>query len=212
MVPRTLHPDNLTARHPAATIRRVRLVLASASPRRRELLGWLGVEFVVDAADVDERPLPSESAEQLVRRLAAAKACATAARQRAAWVLAADTVVEIDGDVLGKPADPAGAATMLARLGGREHRVVTAFVLLAPGGTVRADEVVVSRVHFRPLRPAAIAAYAESGEPLDKAGAYAIQGRGAALVSSIDGSVTNVIGLPLREVEGALAEAGLLAR
>ena len=190
----------------------MRLVLASASPRRRELLGWLGVEFVVDPADVDERPLPDESAAQLVRRLAAAKADATAAQRPAAWVLAADTVVEIDGDVLGKPANPADAVTMLARLAGREHRVVTGFVLVAPDGMTRADEVVVSRVCFRPLRPAAIAAYADSGEPLDKAGGYAIQGRGAALVSSIEGSFTNVIGLPLQEVEAALAEAGLLAR
>jgi septum formation protein len=211
VLPRTSRPDNLTARQPAATIRRVRLVLASASPRRHELLGWLGIDFVVDAADVDERPRPGESAERLVRRLAAAKASAGAARWRTAWVLAADTVVEIDGDILGKPVDPADAAAMLARLGGREHRVVTGFVLIEPGGAVRADESVVSRVCFRALRRAVIAAYVESGEPFDKAGGYAIQGRGAALVSSIEGSFTNVIGLPLVEVERALAEAGLLA-
>ena len=185
-------------------------VLASASPRRRELLGWLGVPFVVDAADVDERPQTSESAEELVRRLASAKASAGAARHRAAWVLAADTVVEIDGDILGKPVDRADAAAMLARLAGRVHRVVTGFALAAPGGALRAEERVVSRVQFRPLTAAAIAAYVETDESLDKAGAYAAQGRGSALIARIDGSFSNVIGLPLLEVERALTEVGLL--
>ena len=186
----------------------MQLVLASASPRRRELLGWLGIDFVVVSADVDERPRPGESAAQLVRRLAAAKASAGAARRRAAWVLGADTVVEIDGDILGKPVDRADAAAMLGRLGGREHRVVTGFVLLDPGGAVQADESVISRVRFRPLRPAVIATYVESGEPLDKAGGYAIQGLAGTFVVKLVGSYTNVVGLPLYESIALLAGEG----
>src|SRR5262249_7719142 len=113
---------------------------------------------------------------------------------------------------LGKPADVAAASVMLGRLAGREHRVSTGFALLAPGGTVQASEVVVTRVRFRALAPDAIAAYVASGEPEGKAGGYAIQGRGAALIESIDGSLTNVIGLPLVEVGRVLEEAGLLER
>src|SRR5207237_376275 len=187
MVPRRSGPDNLTAHRQVATIRRVPLVLASASPRRRELLGWLGVPFVVDAADVDERPQMSESAEELVRRLASAKASAGAARHRAAWVLAADTVVEIDGDILGKPVDRPDPAAMLVRLGGRVHRVVTGFALAAPGGALRAAERVVSRVQFRPLTAAAVPAYVETDESLDTAAAYAPPARGAAAPPRRDG-------------------------
>lgn len=186
------------------------LVLASASPRRRELLGWLGVRFEVDVAKVDERPRPGEPAAALVERLAHDKARAVAARRPDAWVLAADTTVEIDGDLIGKPADRHEAAAMLARLAGREHRVWTGFALIEPGSAVRAAATVMSRVRFRPLPPAVVAAYAASGEADDKAGAYAIQGRGAALIETVEGSFTNVIGLPLAEVERALGEAGLL--
>jgi septum formation protein len=127
-------------------------------------------------------------------------------------VLAADTAVTIDDLVLGKPVDRAEAAAMLVRLAGREHRVVTGFALLGPGAALRADGVVESRVRFRPLDPAAIRAYVDTGEPDDKAGAYAIQGRGTGLIASVDGSLTNVMGLPLEEVERALGEAGLLGR
>ena len=188
------------------------LVLASASPRRRELLAWLGVEHVVEAADVDERPLAEETAFRLVGRLAVAKAAAIAARRPHDWVLGADTIVELDGELLGKPADRRDGAAMLARLSGREHRVATGFALLAPGGIVRTAEVVQSVVRFRRIAARALAAYLETGEPDDKAGAYAIQGRGAALIESVDGSFTNVMGLPLVEVERALVEAGLLVR
>jgi septum formation protein len=188
------------------------LVLASASPRRRELLGWLVGGWVLDAAEIDERPAPKEAADSLVRRLALAKARAVGSRRPPAWVLGADTVVEIDGEVLGKPADAAAATAMLGRLAGREHRVSTGFALLAPGGMVKAAEVVVTRVRFRPLAPDAIAAYVASGEPEGKAGGYAIQGRGAGLIERIDGSLTNVIGLPLVEVGRVLEEAGLLDR
>lgn len=187
------------------------LVLASASPRRHELLRWLVAEFEIDVPAVDESSPAGEEAASLVRRLARAKAAAVAERRPSAWVLGADTIVELDGEVLGKPADAEEAVRMLARLSGREHRVYTGVALLGPGG--RHDEdTVCSRVVFRPLDPARIAAYVATGEPLDKAGAYAVQGRGAGLIERVVGSFTNVIGLPLTEVGRLLGGAGLLAR
>jgi septum formation protein len=186
-----------------------RLVLASASPRRRQLLAWLGIAYDVDAADVDETPRPGETAVDMVRRLAREKAEVVARRVRERWILAADTTVELDGVVFGKPADTADACRMLERLAGREHRVATGFALVAPGGGLRALEVTVTRVTFRPLDARAIAAYADSGEPEGKAGGYAIQGVGAGLIARVDGSFTNVIGLPLVEVGRVLADAGL---
>jgi septum formation protein len=187
------------------------LVLASASPRRREILRWLVSEYDLDTALIDESPRAGETAQALVSRLARAKAEAVAVRRPDAWILAADTIVEIDGDVLGKPADAREAAAMLGRLSGREHRVFTGFTLLAPGGRHRGGTVA-SRVVFHQLDPRRIESYVATGEPLDKAGAYAIQGRGAGLVARVDGSLTNVIGLPLGEVGTVLGEAGLLAR
>jgi septum formation protein len=187
-----------------------RLVLASASPRRRQLLAWLGIAYDVDAADVDETPRPGETAVDMVRRLAREKAEVVARRVRERWILAADTTVELDGVVFGKPADTADAYRMLERLAGREHRVATGFALVAPGGGLRALEVTVTRVTFRPLDARAIAAYVDSGEPEGKAGGYAIQGVGAGLIARVDGSFTNVIGLPLVEVGRVLADAGLL--
>jgi septum formation protein len=188
------------------------LFLASASPRRRELLRWLGVEYAVEPADVDERPHPGEAVPDMVRRLAHAKASAVAASRGRDWVLGCDTMVEIDGVILGKPEDAAEARSMLHRLAGREHRVATGFSLLGPGGRVAAAEVVMTRVRFRPLDAHTIADYVASGEAADKAGSYAIQGLGAGLIDRIEGSFTNVIGLPLVEVGHALEEAGLLAR
>jgi septum formation protein len=189
-------------------MRRV-LVLASASPRRHQLLAWLGIPFTIDSADVDETPHPEEDAARMVARLARAKAMAVAARRPEAWVLGADTTVEVDGVLLGKPADDGEAAVMLARLAGREHRVSTGFALVAPGGTPRVVDVVRTRVVFRPLAEHAIRAYVASGEPDGKAGGYAIQGLGAGLIERIDGSFTNVMGLPVTEVARALAEAGI---
>ena len=191
-------------------MRRV-LVLASGSPRRHQLLAWLGIPFTIDSADVDETPHPEEDAARMVARLARAKAMAVAARRPDAWVLGADTTVEVDGVLLGKPADDGEAAAMLARLAGREHRVSTGFALVAPGGTPRVVDVVRTRVVFRPLDERAIRAYVASGEPDGKAGGYAIQGLGAGLIERIDGSFTNVMGLPVTEVARALAEAGFRA-
>ena len=188
------------------------LVLASASPRRRELLRWLVAEYELETAHVDESPRPGEPAVALVARLARAKAEAVASRWPEAWILAADTIVEIDGDVLGKPADASEAIAMLRRLSGREHRVFTGFTLLAPGDGDRRGGTVESRVVFHELDDRLIEGYVATGEPLDKAGSYAIQGRGAGLVARVEGSFTHVSGLPLGEVGAVLGEAGLLAR
>lgn len=179
-----------------------RLVLASGSPRRRELLALLGVHFDVVPADLDETPRRGEEPTAHVLRLASAKANAVARGNPDGLVVAADTVVDLDGEILGKPVDPDDAARMLRALSGRRHRVHT--------GVVVADdiELVTSIVHFDELFPTDVDRYVASGEPLDKAGAYAIQGRAAAFIRAVHGSVTNVIGLPLAEVRRMLVEAG----
>jgi septum formation protein len=183
------------------------IVLASGSPRRTQLLTLLGIAHTVDAAhEVDETPRPGEDPEALARRLAAEKADGVAHRHPGVPVLAADTVVVLDGEVLNKPVDAADAEAMLARLAGREHVVVTAVALAHDGRVdVRADR---TRVWFRPLSPATIRAYVATGEPLDKAGAYGLQGYGAVLVDRIDGDCFGVIGLSLRLVVDLLDAAG----
>ncbi len=181
------------------------LLLASASPRRRELLARCALPFEVVPADVDETPEPGETPAQLVRRLALAKAAAVAARHPGAVVLAADTIVARDGVIFGKPIDPADACRMLRRLAGGAHDVLTGFCVVGPRGEVD-DGVVVSHVEFRPLSDEEIKAYVDSGEPLDKAGAYAIQGGAAAFVTRIEGSYSNIVGLPLRAVASQLAQ------
>lgn len=200
------------------------LVLASASPRRRDLLTRMGHRFSVVAADVDESPRPGESAVDLVRRLALAKAEAVAADRDDVVVIGADTVVEVDGDVLGKPADDAEAAAMLGRLAGRTHRVVTGVAVLrrsarpvppvgsaASAGSSAAVTVVaeVTEVTFGPLSAVDIAGYVATGEPRDKAGAYAIQGIGGQFVASITGNYDNVVGLPTHRLRLLLAEHGV---
>ena len=187
------------------------LVLASASPRRKELLERCGLQLTVRPADVDESPLDGEGAERMALRLAQAKATTVAEElsDAAHIVVAADTVVVLDGHALGKPRDVHHAARILSRLHGREHEVVTGFAL------VRSDnpqgcwsQCVTTRVRFRRLGDDQIAAYVATGEPTDKAGAYGIQGVGAMLVESISGSYTNVVGLPLAEVLEGLAVIG----
>lgn len=183
------------------------IVLASASPRRTQLLSLLGIAHEVDARhDVDETPGRDEAPVALAVRLARAKAERVAARHADRLVLAADTVVVLAGAVLGKPGSAGEAEAMLARLAGREHEVVTA-VALAAGGRVtqRVDR---TRVRFRPVDAATIRRYVATGEPLDKAGAYGLQGYGAVLVERIEGDCFGVIGLPLRLVVELLAEAG----
>jgi len=179
-----------------------RLVLASASPRRRQLLAQLGLTFTVVPADVDETPLPGEGPLDLVRRLAAAKACAVEGHP----VLAADTIVEVDGQILGKPLDAAAARQMLARLSGRSHHVHTGVALRA--GDRLEVEVITTEVTFVSLAPADVEWYLATGEPYDKAGAYAIQGAGGVFVASIHGSASNVVGLPLTTVAALLDRIG----
>ena len=196
------------------------LILASASPRRRELLASLDLDFTVRPATVDETPNPGERPRDLVRRLAREKAEAGAqdgeqatsegardAGQGHEWVLAADTIVVIEGEVLGKPADRTEARRMLKRLQGRWHLVLTGVALRPPDGdTLHAVES--TRVLFAELTPEQIDWYAETGEPDDKAGAYAVQGLGALFVSEIDGNYSNVVGLPLPTVRQLFEGAG----
>ena len=179
------------------------LVLASASPRRRELLERVGVALEVRPADVDEAPRAGEPPAGYVARIARAKA--EAARAPGRWVLAADTTVTIDGAILGKPDDAGEAAAMLRRLAGRVHQVITAFAIAGP---VERDGLVATDVAMIAMDEPAIADYVATGEWRGKAGAYAIQGIAAALVREVRGSVSNVIGLPLAEVLEALRAVG----
>ncbi|MBI3797465.1 MAG: septum formation inhibitor Maf [Deltaproteobacteria bacterium] len=186
------------------------LILASASPRRRELLQRIGVVFVVIPSDTSEAAQPGELAQEYALRVASEKAQDVAQRHPGIWVLGADTIVEIDGEVLGKPRDAADGQRMLSKLSGRTHRVMTAFALLDGDSRVRMRQVVTSRVTFKPLSAAQIGEYLATGEPFDKAGAYAVQGVGASLVERVEGSYTNIVGLPMAEVQAALRAVGLL--
>jgi septum formation protein len=181
-------------------------ILASASPRRRALLAALGIAFEVMKPDIDETVLPGEAPDDYVRRLSQDKAAAVArAHPPPACILAADTSVVLDGEILGKPATPDEAWAMLARLRGRMHTVTSAITLLhhahaddAPRMAERArTQVVHTQVHLRAYSDAEIEAYIATGDPFDKAGGYAIQHRGFAPVARIEGSESNVIGLPL---------------
>ncbi len=191
------------------------LVLASASPRRRELLRSIGLDPEILITDVDETPRPGEPAETLAARLAADKARAARPAVGAdRLLLAADTVVLLDGESLGKPADAAEAREMLGRLSGRRHEVHTAVHLLrtAPDRAEpdrEAAATVVTGVRFRPCGAEWIEGYVASGEPFGKAGAYAIQGLGALLVAGIEGSWSNVVGLPLEALPGLFADVGV---
>lgn len=205
------------------------LVLASASPRRNELLARFGRPFVVRPADVDETVHPGEGAADLVRRLAAVKAEAAMAQaaESDVVVLAADTVVVVDDEILGKPVNATEAASMLARLSGRTHQVLTGVALARrtdPVASVDSGigaetagvgsaqslfvEVEATEVTFVTLEPSDIDWYVATGEPLDKAGAYGIQGQGGLFVSSIRGNYDNVVGLPLPTVRALLADVG----
>lgn len=186
-----------------------RLFLASASPRRRELLQQLGLSFEMIVADVPERPAPGESPAQYVSRVARDKARAALARLPAGddvLVLGADTEVVVDGEVFGKPADAAAATAMLQRLAGRAHEVISALWLLTHGREEAAVQV--SRVTFAALSAARIEAYVATGEWFGKAGSYAIQGRAAAFITHLDGSYSGVMGLPLHAVAELLARYG----
>jgi len=187
------------------------IYLASRSPRRAELLRQIGVEFEVFASDVDERQLGTESPEEYVSRLAQTKArvaAAEIAEKKTSWVvLAADTTIAIDGDIIGKPADPSQCRCFLRRLSAREHLVLTA---VAVATNERLDlRLTRNRVKFRELSEAEIASYCSSPEPMDKAGAYAIQGKAAVFVERLEGSYSAVMGLPLCETAELLRAANI---
>ena len=184
-----------------------RLILASASPRRRELLERVGYTLDIRPPDIDETEHPGEEPAAYVARLARAKAevVARTVREPGVWVIAADTTVTVDGAILGKAATAEEAAAMLRRLSGRVHQVMTAVTI---EGERRRDVVVISDVVMIELDDEALADYVASGDWRGKAGAYAIQGIAAALVREVRGSVTNVMGLPLAEVIAALRELG----
>jgi septum formation protein len=185
------------------------LVLASGSPRRHELLARLGVLFDVVVSDAPETLVPTLPPEAQAAVLAGRKARLIASRLGAGLVLGADTMVVLDNEVLGKPRHGEDAVRMLGWLSGRAHRVITGLVLIdAASGAERASSVV-SSVCLRPLHDDDIVGYVATGEPNDKAGAYAIQGLGAALIAGFDGCFTNVVGLPLCETARLLDEAGI---
>jgi septum formation protein len=188
-----------------------RLILASASPRRQELLGLLALPFEVIPSEVDEAALVRELGEQLLpaemaRRLAELKAADVAARHPDALVLGADTIVVLGDAILGKPVSPDDARRMLALLSGRTHQVITGIALR---GGVSVSDAVSTGVTFRELTSREIDAYVATGEPMDKAGAYALQGRAAVLIEGIHGDYTNVVGLPVPRLAILLRRYGI---
>ena len=179
-------------------------ILASASPRRRRFLENLGIDFTIHVADVDETPNPTENPQDFVCRLAFEKADAVSQKHQKSWVLGADTVVVLEGEILGKPMGESSARDMLKNLSGRSHEVWTGFCLRNIENLVVGKQAVKTEVRFSALTEDIIDAYIATGEPLDKAGSYGIQGKGGFLVEQIHGSYSNVVGLPLTEVVNVL--------
>lgn len=182
------------------------LVLASSSPRRQQMLRTMGLDFTVAPAEVDETPLPGETPQSFASRMAEAKARAVADFHPDAWVLGADTVVTRDGVILGKPRDRADALAILQHLVGRTHQVLSAICLCSLAQGIERTEVDATGVTFINAPDQLLMAYIATGEPLDKAGAYGIQGAGAFLVRRIEGSCANVIGLPIDRVISLLLQ------
>jgi septum formation protein len=193
----------------AAAIESPQLILASASPRRRELLAQLALPFSVIPANIEEQQLPDEPPRTYVVRMAQSKAAHLAQQYPDALVLGADTIVVLDNHVLGKPENTIAAHQMLQRLSGRQHTVITGVALLQQRQQFLRLDMVSTLVRFRPLLHTDIERYVATGEPFDKAGAYAIQGGAAAFVVSVEGCYTNVVGLPLRRTAALLRSAGL---
>jgi len=186
------------------------LILASKSPRRRYLLKQAGLSFTVIPADFDESSITPTEPTQYVRKLAEAKAREVAVRYPRSWVIGADTIVLIDGTILGKPASIAEARTMLNHLSGKTHQVLTGYAILCLAKERSFSEAVQTAVCFKKLTGKEIEWYIRSEEPFDKAGAYAIQGLGTFIVKSINGSYTNVVGLPVCEVISFLIQEGAI--
>ncbi|MBM4270688.1 MAG: septum formation inhibitor Maf [Deltaproteobacteria bacterium] len=187
-----------------------RFILASASPRRVELLTLLGLPFEIVPSDVEEAFLPGETPRKHVLRLSEEKARRISERYPEAWVMGADTIVIINGEVLGKPRTSAEAKDMLAKLSGQVHRVFTGFAVMRMRGDFIVSDAVESSVLFREIPEDEMVWYIRSEEPYDKAGAYAVQGMGAFFIKEIRGSYTNVMGLPLCEVVDVLKRIGAI--
>ena len=186
-------------------------ILASVSPRRKMLLKETGLDFEVIPSGVHETFRSGETVHEHVMRLSREKAGEVSSRRPGSWVLAADTVVVIDGEVIGKPRTPRDARMMLTRLSGREHTVVTGFTVMHGAGTSCVSDAVESKVLFKTIPDDEIEWYITTDEPYDKAGGYAVQGKAAFFIKEIRGSHTNVIGLPLCEVMEALKNAGVVS-
>jgi len=185
------------------------LILASSSPRRRDLLSSLGLQFHVVPAELQEIPAPHEAARDFAVRVAEKKALVVGTNHPHAWVIGADTIVVVEGEILGKPLDRADAKRMLQRLADREHLVLTGYVLLKMAAEKKLKGVEETQVKINTLEEREIEWYINTGEPFDKAGGYAIQGKGAFMVEWIKGSYTNVVGLPLCQLIRLFKEAGV---
>jgi len=182
-----------------------RIILASSSPRRKELLQSVGIKLEVIAPSSDESLLPNENPKDHALRLASEKAISVSKNLEGdILVIGADTIVVIEDEILGKPANEEDARIILSRISGRAHNVLTAFSIAQPKNEILHSEVVDTRVRVKTLEPEEIEGYIKTGEPMDKAGAYGIQGIGAFMIKGIEGSYTNVVGLPLFEVLEAL--------
>ena len=186
------------------------IILASASPRRQQYLQDLGLTFSVRTAAITEQPNEKEDPTAFVKRMAREKAAVVRTSFPEAWIIGGDTIVCLDLRILGKPVDKEDAVVQLMALSGREHSVRTGFCVTHAGRGVEVTQVVVTKVLFAPFSEATARAYVATGESLDKAGAYAIQGKGACLVQSIEGSYSNVVGLPLCELLQVLQEHGVI--
>ncbi|XOF34415.1 MAG: Maf family protein [Candidatus Electrothrix sp. YB6] len=186
------------------------LILASASPRRQQLLRDLGIDFTVLPADINETPQAGETSAGFALRMAEEKTACIARQHPAAWVIGADTVVTFDGRILGKPADAAHALKMLRSLRGRTHQVITGLALACMDKNRQESLTRTTEVSFADVPDAVLSAYIRTGEPLDKAGAYGIQAKGGFLVRSITGSCTNVIGLPLSTCISLLLQCNII--
>lgn len=187
-----------------------RFILASKSPRRSEMLTKLGLDFDIIPSGAEESPIPGETPEEHVVRLAEAKALDIGSRYPDQWIIAADTIVVIGRSILGKPETESEALEMLGRLSGQEHSVLTGFSVLHFGKRKKEYRAVQTAVRMKTLSPGEMRWYVRTGEPFDKAGGYAIQGIGSFMIESIHGSYTNVVGLPLCELVEALTRLGAM--
>ncbi|MGH7800288.1 MAG: Maf family protein [Thermodesulfobacteriota bacterium] len=189
----------------------LKIILASSSPRRKELFEKLGIRFSIIPSLADEIPRESEPPQEFAVRASTEKALAVARSLNSGCVvIGADTIVVIDGEILGKPGDEEEARFILKKISGREHRVITGFSIVKPRAEVLHSEFVESRVKIKILAPWEIEGYINTKEPMDKAGAYGVQGIGAFMVQEIHGSYTNIVGLPLAQLVGALTKLGIL--